>query len=358
MSKIQKKERQVNIEILRILSMFLIVLGHCWFHGFKSHGYEDVFDVSSTLGIFNYISMELLWIISTIGVNCFVFITGYFMVNKFELRWKGLMNLWIQILFYSLGLYVLLNGSVSPGELFTYSLPIYSSPYWFITKYFALMLLAPFLSILAHKITQKQYVLLLIILFILFGGYTYGPIFAGCYTLSWFVFLYMIAGYYRLYGFGTKISRHAGIIVFLLLVVLFLLATCINLYHLYRDGNPVFRIMSTAGDGIAFFLSLAVFVWFSKLTMKATFFHHLSKVAPYTLGVYLIHEHPLIRVTLWDNILPESLPMPMIFYVLSISLAIFITTIAIDYLRSRLFGLLRLDRLSSKFEERMHSFTK
>lgn len=358
MNKIQKKERQVNIEILRILSMFLIVVGHCWFHGFKSHGFEGVFDISSGLGIIDYISMEFLWIFSTIGVNCFVFITGYFMINKYELRWKGLMNLWIQILFYSLGIFLLLGESISVGELFTYSLPIYSSPYWFVTKYFALMLLAPFLSTLAHRITQKQYVLLLIIMFILFGGYTYGPIFAGCYTLSWFVFLYMIAGYYRLYGFGTLILKHSGKIVLALLCSLFILATFINLYSFVKNGNPVFRIMSTSGDGLAFFLSLSVFVWFSKLKLTAAPFHYLAKIAPYTLGVYLIHEHPIIRVHLWDTILPDSLQMPMILYVLFISSTIFVITISIDYLRNKLFRLLKLDTLSGKFEERMHSLTR
>ena len=61
-----KKIRNSNFEILRILSMFMIICFHCSFHGKFSDGEGNRL-------IINFFNM-----FGELGVNCFVLISGYF----------------------------------------------------------------------------------------------------------------------------------------------------------------------------------------------------------------------------------------------------------------------------------------
>ena len=68
------KKRQVNFELLRILCMYMIVVGHCLFHG----------RVTAKLGFgtTNYFLSYLIQAFSIVHVNCFVMLSGYFSIDK------------------------------------------------------------------------------------------------------------------------------------------------------------------------------------------------------------------------------------------------------------------------------------
>ena len=77
MEIVMHKKRQVNFELLRILCMYMIVIGHCLFHG----------RVTAKLGYgtVNYFLSYLIQSFSVVHVNCFVMIGGY---------WTGRMGRW------------------------------------------------------------------------------------------------------------------------------------------------------------------------------------------------------------------------------------------------------------------------
>lgn len=68
------KIRNSNLELLRIVSMILIIMHHYAVHG--------GFDLLNTELDLNRIWIQILSIGGKIGVNCFVLITGYFMINS------------------------------------------------------------------------------------------------------------------------------------------------------------------------------------------------------------------------------------------------------------------------------------
>jgi len=68
-------KRQNNVEILRVLSMFLIIVSHYIYHGLKNSPNHINDDITTVMGEANYVTMEFLWIISCIAVNCYVMIT-------------------------------------------------------------------------------------------------------------------------------------------------------------------------------------------------------------------------------------------------------------------------------------------
>ena len=71
------KERQSNYELMRIVSMFLIVIYHILIHG-------NVFD--NTEGGLHFIFAFLICI-TLVHVNSFILVTGYFNYNK-DFKWN------------------------------------------------------------------------------------------------------------------------------------------------------------------------------------------------------------------------------------------------------------------------------
>ena len=95
-----KKVRNSNIEILRIISMLMIVVSHWTVHNGVSN---QTIEMS-----FNRLLLE--WtMLGNIGVIIYVMITGYFL-GKSEKPFsiKKILRIWLQVLFYSLTIYVLL----------------------------------------------------------------------------------------------------------------------------------------------------------------------------------------------------------------------------------------------------------
>ena len=87
------KKREVKFELLRILCMYMIVIGHCLFHG----------RVTAKLGYgtVNYFLDYLVQAFSVVHVNTFVMIGGYFAIDKvFQASRLG--KLWKQVAFYSI----------------------------------------------------------------------------------------------------------------------------------------------------------------------------------------------------------------------------------------------------------------
>ena len=100
------KKRQVNFELLRILCMYMIVIGHCLFHG----------RVTAKLGYgtVNYFLSYLIQSFSVVHVNCFVMIGGYFAIDR-TFRSGRAVKLWRQVAFYSIGIFFLAAFSGKAG---------------------------------------------------------------------------------------------------------------------------------------------------------------------------------------------------------------------------------------------------
>ena len=196
------KKREVKFELLRILCMYMIVIGHCLFHG----------RVTAKLGYgtVNYFLDYLVQAFSVVHVNTFVMIGGYFAIDKvFQASRLG--KLWKQVAFYSI-LICLLNAvtiGVTRTDVVKAIFPISAKTYWFASVYMGLLVLMPFVSMVAARMTRRQYQYLLgaLTLFLsvnhmIFRVDTYGT-FSGR-ELPWFIYLTLLAGYVKLH---TKEDR-------------------------------------------------------------------------------------------------------------------------------------------------------
>lgn len=137
------KERLANFDVLRCMLMLMVTLNHFITHGMKSASVnsEFCFHLNEPIGCLNYIFSQNVHNVAFVAVNCFVFISGYFTINDSTLRINKLIRLWLQVLFYSLVISVvmyLLYGDISIKDVLKSAIPIKTNMYWFMTNYFDL----------------------------------------------------------------------------------------------------------------------------------------------------------------------------------------------------------------------------
>lgn len=249
----QKKDKLNNIEILRILSMFLVVVSHSIYHGYMTNeNIREYYQFNSALGIINWATMEALYVISCVAVNCFVMISGYFLIDKVKHRWNGILRTWIQTVFYCICFLIVaiyLGEEVGPKDIIFSILPIYGGRYWFVSCYIGLMLIAPFLSMVAMSIDKRQYQIMLMILFILNFQLLYGSVYGGFNTLLWFSFIYLMAGYIKIFDIPFFGKENKGLVLLLCWAALVILAF---IYNLVQCGGQI-SLVSTAYHGPVFF---------------------------------------------------------------------------------------------------------
>ena len=150
-TKNNQKERQLNFDILRIFSMFMIVFEH----GLLNTGILG----DDSLSLLNNIAW-LLEAFCIVAVNEFFLMAGYFGVRK-NFRNEKLIELWIMVEMYSV-LFYIISYAVGKSELnlkmilFT-MFPVVFKRYWYITVYFVLYLLEPYLNRTANEICRDSY---------------------------------------------------------------------------------------------------------------------------------------------------------------------------------------------------------
>ena len=144
----KKQKRSSNIELLRIVSMFLVLMIH----------YIPSREIP-TLELLNENKFETLFnlelrSLSFVCVNCFVLISGFF-----GIRWKmqSLLNLLFQILFWIIISYFLVALYTRTFNLFEFLRLIFSdfTGRWFVQCYLGLYLIAPIVNLFIEKSSAK-----------------------------------------------------------------------------------------------------------------------------------------------------------------------------------------------------------
>ena len=336
----EKTKRNSNFELLRIVSILLIIAHHFAVH-------SGIYYDASNIG-FNSLFIKLLNYGGEMGVNCFVLISGYFLVKDERLDFRKIIQLWVKVFVYSVVLYA---AFAAAGKLeFSWQglvrsfFPILTNYWWFITTYFIVYLLHPFINMALRNINQKAYVVMLVIMFVLWSLIptiskslvitNIIPVFSG-YEMEavqfsrivWFVFLYCLAGFVRLHvatkNLNFKPFLWVAVAVF---VVLFIVSIAVfagfKSNHYYND-------METLQMLIPAVLLLCACACAEPHNNKV-----INFIASSTLGVYLLHEHgPTTRPYIWKDLFhgSEFADKPiLILYALGALAAVFVVCLAID----------------------------
>ena len=335
----RSKVRDSNLELYRILVMLLIVAHHYVVNsGLISANGPIYADTLSWRSLF----LLLLGAWGKTGINCFVLITGYFMC-KSQITAKKFAKLLFEVMFYRLVLNVIFwvtgYAKFSLTTLVMNLIPVTSIGTGFTSTYLVFFLFIPFLNVLVQNMTQKQHILLLALC-----GFTYVilgtvPFFSVTMNyVSWFMVLYLIASFIRLYpcelfenGKFWGLAMLASIAVSAISVV-----ACAWLGS--KLGKTMaYTFVTDSNTFLAVCTGVTSFMFFKNLKIKHSKF--INTVAASTFGVLLIHGHSeAMRRWLWKDTLNnvgvyDQVWMPL--HAIGSVLLIFTVCTAIDYLRIR-----------------------
>lgn len=351
-----KNERKLNIEVMRVVAMMLIVMGHYWYNMVKKSGTGTPFGADHAG---EFVAAQALFSLAQIGVNCFVMITGYFLIHNVRFRYRGALDVVWQTLFYSLLVCALavplagvVPGLVAPAASdWLWALePLPVHHHWFVAKYLALLAVAPFVACMARQLTRRQYTVLMGVLFVLLYKPLYGETFGGGMTLGWFVFLFLTGAYLRLYPPRLKSWQVVAIAA-----VVLAYEVGDDVWEVLRDAKPggLLQLRLNGNHSTTYLLAVAVFQWFAQTEMHGRMARMAASIAPCMLGVYLIHEHWLLRPAIWQHAVPELIGRPGIARCLAATLSIFALCTAVEALRRWLFRVCRVERATDFIARRI-----
>lgn len=296
-----------NLELLRCIAMMMVVVLH--YLG-KGGLLGDM-----TAGQLSAVNLAA-WVIEcfcTVAVNVYMLISGYFLCEA-SFKLSRLVKLWLQVWFYSVGVGVLAAFTgICPAEevdihyFITLLFPISMDHYWFMTAYVFLYLLLPFVSIAVQKMTKSQMQVALTGLLIMFCGVkSVLPVRLETdmrgYDVLWYLCVFLTAAYIKKYGIPVlnKKWKCVGLYV---LGSLGILAETMCFHQIYLRMGSLELIMKVATNYnhiFPFLASVGLFLTFLTTEVSGVVSKVAIRIAPYTLGVYLLHENTGVRY-LWQD---------------------------------------------------------
>lgn len=366
-----KIERESSFELLRIISMFLIVLCHVITHG-------NIISNCNSEGL--KIIFKVILLATLVHVNSFVMTSGYFQ-SKSKFKQDKLWSIIGANWFYKIAILILFSilsiKTFTTTEIIYNIFPLNISTYWFITPYLILYCLSPFLNKLIDTLSKKDYQHLLIVLFIIFSiipYFTADKIFSNNgYTLYNFIFLYFIGAYLRKYPLEkSHIFEKCSTNLFrIIMVIIYITVIMIN-YSFSETSKFIISsnsIISTFVSGINYMSeaysnpliiiqSIAFVALFSTLKVKSNFINRISAL---TLGVYFIHDNDYVREVIYKFLRidrPNIESYYFVLYAIVIAILIFITCLIIEYFRQLIFKILSNTKISQRIKENYYKKIK
>lgn len=344
-------ERNYGIDLLKSLSMAMVIALHVL--NFGDWLYR--FPTASHFGMVVW----LIEIFSYCAVDCFVMITGYLYVRS-RYRYSNLVTLWMQVLMFSAGIALLFQAmgwhDFTAKELLKYFLPVGYGKYWFFTSYTILFLFIPLLNAAIKSLSRRQLMIICLTLFAFISLYQ-SVLVRDSFTVGkgyspwWFLVLYLFGATARLME-DRHVSVRRCLLIFIGLGLLTwvsrpVLAWIVDVPEGYfARVNMLCTYISPTITMMAFLLMMAC----AHLEVPRRLASALVFLSPLSFGVYLLHEHPLVRPVLarFSAALPSDNPLAFSLSVLFLVAVVFVCGIMVDYPRSLLFRALRIsDRVES-----------
>ena len=341
-----KAERNYSIDLLKCISMLMVIVLHINHYGLK----DDEYNAFGVIGITSALGQSFC----IVGVNIFVLITGYYLSGKIiELnrknlidQYKRLLPLWVQVVMYSVVTYLVLCAVPRSGVQFDFrqlikqAFPLLTNQYWFFTVYCLLVLISPFINRLISKLGRNEFRNMIFVLLLFFSliptlnifGDSFGTEYG--FSLLWFVVLYNIGSYIRY--FEIK-NRRYGIWYFSFVLILFTSRLLMSIGP--RAAYGFLNLISSTYTSI-FVLGASVSLFLAFLRTKKQYRKTgriIAQVSSLSFAVYLIHEHNSFRDVLWKRIicLEQYMDRPGIcLCVMLISVvSIYAISILVEYVR-------------------------
>lgn len=305
----RRQSRMTNLEILRCIAMMMVVILHYLGKGDLLPNLSGA--EMSTTGITAWV-LEAFCIVA---VNVYMLISGYFLCTA-SFKLSRLIKLWMQVWTYSIvvGLIATFAGLIPAAEVDTHYFlmllfPISMDHYWFMTAYVFLYLLLPFIGVGVRKMTKEQMQLTLALLLTTFCLVkTVLPVRLETdkngYDCLWYVCVFVTAAYIRRFGVRFLESKVRAIALYVS-ACLGVIAEAFVFRMIYLKTGSLGFILNISYEYnhlLPFLAALGLFGFFLKVKGTGIIANLAAQIAPFTLGVYLLHENVGLRYA-WPNLL-------------------------------------------------------
>ncbi|HIR59198.1 MAG TPA: acyltransferase [Candidatus Onthousia excrementipullorum] len=346
------KVRESNYELLRIISMFFIVLWHVIMHG------EVNLKTSGSVSFF----MNCVLLLSIFHVSVFMLITGYYQ-SKSTFKLKKLLSLIFEIAFYNfvINTFLYLTGLVEYSNVeYLKSILFYNfSSLWYIQCYIIVYMLSPFLNKFissADRVTLKRLIIVLLLCFSIFPFFSDSLMYdTNGYTVTHYILLYFIGAYVRKYNlnneFMKNLNKHQKQLIYFN-IFLFSFIANVMLYYFAQylvglDSNILNSIGSNLinhkyyySNPLVIIQSVSLFMLFGTFKFTNKFVNYIASLV---LGVYIIHETEAVKnsIYIWTGIYDgnDIFGKAIILKVLIVAIIIFVACLLIEIVRRLIFKL-------------------
>lgn len=299
-----RKNRNSNIEILRIISIIFIVLHHICYHGevyLNSTGFLLYFSLI-------FIPFGKIFFVVFTSISCYFLITQKFKSKRFFI-------IWFETLFYNLLILLIdilyFKDSLPVSDIIRSFLPIFGMgvSHGYVSGFLLFLLIVPFLKLILMKINSLGAVVLFAILFlvniytVVVGASNIGTSLLSFINIFLFISIYLNTVFYKKLNFKkTKyIYLFITLLIYALYYFLFYMSkiqdnSICNLSYkllLYDERSPLIIL---AGSSIFFFVN----------SIKPKSYKCINYISGCTLDILLIHDSGLIRKHIWIDIFKAS----------------------------------------------------
>lgn len=325
-------QRQSNIELLRIVAMFLVLVVHADFLALDA----PTFDEMNTQPLPSVIRV-FIQSCAIVCVNVFVLISGWFGIRP---NVKSVSKFLFQCFFFLFFLYLISfwdMGGLSVDYFFM------KGDYWFVMAYLGLLIIVPLMNAFIEKASKKQ-MLVLLLGFYIFQTFYGWVIFSADFIMNGystfsFIGLYMLGRYVRLYPSQYTELNSLKCLGIYFLINIFL--TIISVLLIVCDQISYMQKMVTSYvNPFTVLASLYLLLGFTKMRFE---FKLVNWIAASSFAVYLLHCNRYVfgeYLSICGYMYQEYsgiVYLMLMFFILS---AVFLLAVLIDKIRIFFWGYL------------------
>lgn len=349
---IAKKERNMGIELLRIVSMFMIVLLHGVF--------ETKLQVIASYGGLRGVCIMFVYGVTCCAVNVYAMITGYVCV-KAKHRPGRFIELWLQVFALNVAFSIgdVLRNGLRIKTLLHCAFPVLSATFWYFTAYTLLFFCIPYLNRLLLGMSRQQHKKLIHMLgavsmaawFALFCLKQDGFSSDAGYSTFWLIILYCAGAYikrceneWKSWGAGRWFAVFVLASVFNGLSMPALKWVRANWWDLPTKNGMFISYMSPT----IILAAVALFLCCLKLRPKRGR-RMITGLGSLTFGIYIIHMQPFVRELFFEKHFDNAIAQPwytVMARLFGFTVVMFAACMALEWLRKQVFRLLRIPKFA------------
>lgn len=356
-----REQRNTGIDLLRTVSMLMIVIHHVLLHGgILSHA-----DQRSI----HYLIAWFLEISGFCTVNVYGMISGYVGYGH-KHRLSRFLQLYFQVIFYTVLSTVIFHfirpEMVTEETVLHATFPFAFDMYWYYTAYFCLFFLMPFLDRLMDSLNRDEAKRLMLVLFVVFC--VLQLVFKRQFTMTndgysflWLALLYLAGAYIKKFDLGRGYGKSHLIGYFLcVLFMWFLKMGYERIFYAWKHEQWSSERLVNYTSPFVVLCAVCLIVAFKEMKSGELLKKITGFLAPVSFDVYLFHDEPLVRtafiVGAFNSLLFKH-PVIMLLSVIGTAVVIWFAGSMIGRVRILIFKFLRVGRGCEWVEAQCRKFS-